>query len=189
MLSPKVVMNAVKTGDVESEDHTLALRSTNPAPPSQSRTQSSAKEVRIQKYLSACGVASRRRSEQLIQEGKVRVNGSVVETLGTKIVPGRDVVKVGNKVVHPQHKGVVLLHKPRGVVTTLAVEEERPTISAYLTKKTASYFPVGRLDIDSSGLVILSNDGALAEKLTHPRYQIPRVYQVKVRGKGHLRGL
>jgi len=139
-------------------------------------------EVRLQKYLSSCGVASRRRAEVMIERGKVKVNGAIIKTLGTKVDPDRDQIEVDNKIVRSAEKGVILLHKPRGVLTTLDASETRPTIRQYLTKKTKSYFPVGRLDFDSAGLLILTNDGELAEALTHPRFELKRVYEVKVRG-------
>jgi pseudouridine synthase len=139
-------------------------------------------KVRLQKFIAECGVTSRRKAEELIIDSKVRVNGRFVTELGTKIDPYNDIVKVKEKLVIPPHKGVFILHKPRGVLTTLDTEERRPTVLEYLTKKTKSYYPVGRLDADSSGLLIFTNDGDLAAFLTHPRYGAERVYEVKVRG-------
>ena len=138
--------------------------------------------VRLQKYLAECGVASRRKSEELITAGKVRVNGQLVKELGTKIVPGVDRVQVRNKMVAPPHKGIILFHKPKGVVSTLDDPEDRPCVGDYITKHYKSYFPVGRLDFDSSGLMILTNDGEVAERLMHPRYGFDRLYQVRVEG-------
>lgn len=138
--------------------------------------------VRLQKFLSECGVASRRASEELILEGKVKVNNQVVKVLGTKIDPDHDRVQVRNKLVRPPHKGLILFHKPKGVVSTLHDPEGRRSIADYLTKHIKSYFPVGRLDWDSSGLMILTNDGAVAERLMHPRYGFERTYHVRVEG-------
>lgn len=140
-------------------------------------------QVRLQKFLSQCGVASRRHAEQLIQAGDVEVNNQTVTELGVKINPLKDVVRVKRRIVKPATPGVILLNKPRGVVSTLHDPEGRPTISDFLTKHTLSYFPVGRLDYDSTGLLILTNDGELAERLMHPRYGFERVYQVRVQGK------
>lgn len=140
-------------------------------------------DVRLQKYLSDCGLASRRAAEELIADGKVRVNGVVVTKLGTKIDPDHDKVQVGKQTIVPAQKGIILLNKPRGVVTTLDDPEGRRTITDYLTKRYRSYYPVGRLDYDSSGLVVLTNDGDLADRLLHPRFGVERVYQVRVSGR------
>lgn len=138
--------------------------------------------VRLQKFLSEAGVASRRAAEELIAAGKVRVNEKVVTKLGTTVDPIRDVVRVRNKIVKPVKKGVILFHKPKGVVSTMSDPEGRPCIADYLTKRYRSYFPVGRLDYDSTGLVILTNDGELSERLLHPRFGAERVYEVRVSG-------
>ena len=140
-------------------------------------------QVRLQKFLAECGVASRRAAEELILEGKVTVNGAVVVQLGTKIDPLRDRVAVRKKIVRPVEKGVLLLYKPRGVVCTLNDPEGRRSVADFLSKHYRSYYPVGRLDWDSTGLIVLTNDGELAERLMHPRYQFPRVYKVKVEGR------
>lgn len=139
--------------------------------------------VRLQKFLAECGVASRRASEELITEGRVRVNGEVVTELGTKINPMKDRVQVGKRTVVAAEKGILLFHKPRFVVSTLSDPEGRPSISDYLTKHYLSYFPVGRLDWESSGLIVLTNDGELAERLMHPRYEMDRFYEVRVEGR------
>lgn len=139
--------------------------------------------IRISKYLAECGECSRRKAEELITEGKVRVNGYVVQDLSTEVSPGIDNVQVGNRSVRPAEKGVVLFHKPRGVVSTLSDPEGRKSVADYLTKHFLSYFPIGRLDYDSSGLLVLTNDGDLANRLMHPRYGFDRVYEVRVRGE------
>jgi 23S rRNA pseudouridine2605 synthase len=138
--------------------------------------------VRITKYLAEAGECARRGAEEIINEGKVRINGIIVKELNAQVVLGRDHVQVGNRTVKLPPKGVILLHKPRGVVSTLDDPEGRKSISDYLTKDQASYFPVGRLDYDSSGLLILTNDGDLANRLMHPKFGFERVYEVRVRG-------
>ncbi len=139
-------------------------------------------EVRLQKFLAECGVGSRRKMEQFIIEGRVRINGQVVTKLGVKVDPDTDKVEVNRKPVHAAPKGIMLLHKPRGVVSTLSDPEGRPTVAEYLTKHYRSYFPVGRLDWDSTGLMIMTNDGEVAERLMHPRFGFERVYHARVEG-------
>lgn len=138
--------------------------------------------VRLQKYLAECGIASRRRAEVLIARGQVAVNGVVVTEPGCKITPGVDRVDVKGRRAREQEKGVILLNKPRHVVCTKDDPQGRPTVMEYLTSRYQSYFPVGRLDFDSEGLVILTNDGELADALLHPRYGVERRYEVEVRG-------
>lgn len=139
-------------------------------------------QVRLQKFLAECGAGSRRKMEQFMREGRVRVNGQVVTELGRKIDPAVDRVEVNRRPVHAAPKGVMLLNKPRGVVSTLSDPEGRRTVSEFLTKHYASYFPVGRLDWDSTGLMILTNDGEMAERLMHPRFGFERVYEARVEG-------
>ena len=139
-------------------------------------------QVRLQKYIAECGIASRRAAERLIREGKVIVNGKKITELGVKITPGTDKVTVEGRPLIVPEKGVLLLNKPRHVVSTLDDPEGRPAISDILDRSTSSYFPVGRLDFESTGLIILTNDGELAERLMHPKYGFKRVYEVKVKG-------
>lgn len=139
-------------------------------------------EVRLQKFLAECGVGSRRKMEQFIVEGRVRINGKVVTELGRKVDPEIDKVEVNRRPVHAAPKGIMLLNKPRGVVSTLSDPEGRRTVADYLTKHYRSYFPVGRLDWESTGLMVLTNDGEIAERLMHPRYGFERVYQARVEG-------
>ncbi len=139
--------------------------------------------VRLQKFLSECGIASRRKAEELILAKKVKVNGRIVAELGTKVDPSTDRVQVKERYVSMVERGVILLNKPRGVVSTLSDPEGRPTIADFLTKHFKSYFPVGRLDWESTGLMILTNDGEMAERLLHPRYGFERTYHVKVSGR------
>lgn len=139
-------------------------------------------EVRLQKFLAECGVGSRRKMEQFITEGRVRINGQVVTELGRKIDPDTDRVEVNRRPVHAAPKGIMLLNKPRGVVSTLSDPEGRRSVADFLTKHYSSYFPVGRLDWDSTGLMVLTNDGEVAERLMHPRYGFERVYHARVEG-------
>lgn len=138
--------------------------------------------VRLNKYLAECGVASRRRADELISEGRVTVNGTVVNVAGSKIDPTSDKVLVNRRPVKPQPKGMLLLHKPKGVVTTMSDPEGRRCVADYLSKRYRGYYPAGRLDWDSSGLVILTNDGEVADALMHPRYGAQRTYHVRVEG-------
>ncbi len=138
--------------------------------------------VRLQKYLSECGVASRRKSEELITDGKVFVNGKRITELGTKVDPSEDTVRVRKKVIRSQEKGIILLNKPRHVISSMSDPEGRPTVADYLTKRYSSYYPVGRLDWDTTGLLILTNDGEMADKLMHPRNQFSRIYHTRVAG-------
>jgi 23S rRNA pseudouridine2605 synthase len=138
--------------------------------------------VRLQKFLAECGVGSRRKMEQFITEGRVRVNQQVVTDLGRRIDPDTDKVEVNRKPVYAAPKGILLLNKPRGVVSTLSDPEGRRSVADFLTKKYSSYFPVGRLDWESTGLMVLTNDGEIAERLMHPRYGFERVYHARVEG-------
>src|SRR5436309_12139498 len=139
--------------------------------------------VRLQKLLSQAGISSRRKAEELIQAGRVRVNGRVVTELGTRAHPQRDRVSVDGKPL-PSTRVLtyILLHKPVGVMTTLSDPEGRPTVRDLLGRVRARVYPVGRLDYTSSGLLLLTNDGELAMRLMHPRYGVEREYRVKVKG-------
>ncbi len=137
---------------------------------------------RLQKILSHAGVASRRASEQLIREGRVTVNGEVVADLGSKADAARDDIRVdGRRVKIVERHRYILLNKPRGYVTTRSDPQRRPTVLDLVGTRDYVY-PVGRLDFDSEGLLLLTNDGDLAARLTHPRHGIPRVYEARVLG-------
>jgi 23S rRNA pseudouridine2605 synthase len=139
-------------------------------------------EERLQKVLARAGFASRRGAEQLIQEGRVTVNGAVVRALGTKADPARDDVRVDRvRVKAASVPAYLVLNKPRGVVTTRRDPSGRPTVMD-LVPGVAGLFPVGRLDVTTEGLILLTNDGAFAQRVAHPRYEVPRVYHAKVRG-------
>lgn len=138
--------------------------------------------VRLQKILSTAGVASRRASEQMILEGRVTVNGETVRALGTKADPATDAIKVdGRRIKLDVKDRYLVLYKPKGYVTTRSDPEKRPTIMD-LIGEGAYIYPVGRLDFDSEGLLLMMTDGDLAAKLTHPRHEVDKVYEVIVLG-------
>jgi pseudouridine synthase len=140
-------------------------------------------QVRLQKIISAAGIASRRAAERLIEEGRVSVNGRTVTELGTKADPQTDDIRVDERRIKgaQQHR-YFLLNKPRGYVTTRSDPEHRPTVLDLLRGVREYVYPVGRLDFDSEGLLILTNDGELAATLTHPRHEVERVYEAQVLG-------
>ena len=138
---------------------------------------------RLQKILSAAGVASRRTAETLIEQGRVSVNGEVVREMGTKADPETDDIRVdGRRIRAAQRKRYILLNKPRGYVTTRSDPGKRPTVMDLLAGIKEYVYPVGRLDYDSEGLLLLTNDGELAARLTHPRHEVERLYEARVRG-------
>ena len=138
--------------------------------------------VRLQKILSTAGVASRRASEQMILEGRVTVNGETVRALGTKADPARDAIKVdGRRIKLDVKDRYIVLYKPKGYVTTRSDPEGRQTVMD-LIGEGAYIYPVGRLDFDSEGLLLLMTDGDLAARLTHPRHEVDKVYEVIVLG-------
>lgn len=139
-------------------------------------------EIRLQKWLSQGGVASRRKAEELISAGRVAVNGQVITTLGARANTINDLVTVDGKQCEiAQKKIYIALHKPEGVVTTVSDPFNRPTIMDYLPAGT-NCFPVGRLDYDTSGLIILTNDGEFAQRLSHPKHGIVKTYVARVKG-------
>jgi pseudouridine synthase len=147
-------------------------------------------EVRLQKILSAAGVASRRAAESLIEQGRVSVNGAVIRELGTRADPDADDIRVDGRRIRPaQRKRYILLNKPRGYVTTRSDPGGRETVMDLLKGVREYVYPVGRLDYDSEGLLLLTNDGELAARLTHPRHEVERVYEARVRGVPGTRAL
>lgn len=137
-------------------------------------------DVRLQKFMAECGVASRRKSEELIEMGKVKVNGHIAH-IGDKINPKKDLVTVrGKKINKVDRMYYIMLNKPRGYVTTVSDELGRKTVMDLVDCK-ARIYPVGRLDKDSEGLLILTNDGSFANALTHPKHNYAKVYRVTVR--------
>ena len=138
---------------------------------------------RLQKILSQAGIASRRASEQLMLDGRVTVNGVTVRELGTKADGAADDIRVdGRRIKVAQQHRYILLNKPRGYVTTRSDPQRRPTVIDLLDRVREYVYPVGRLDFDSEGLLLLTNDGDLAARLTHPRHGIARLYEVRVAG-------
>ena len=138
--------------------------------------------MRINKYLAECGVASRRRSDDLVKDGCVTVN-SKVATVGSEVNDGDAIAVNGVLIKKPQKKVVYLLNKPKGYVTTVKDDKDRPTVMKLLPETDYRLFPVGRLDYDTEGMLLLTNDGELAFRLTHPKNEIPKTYLVKVEGR------
>lgn len=137
-------------------------------------------EIRLQKFMAECGVASRRKSEELIEMGKVKVNGHIAR-IGDKVNPKKDIVTVRGKRINKAEKMYyIMLNKPRGYVTTVSDELGRKTVLD-LVDVNARIYPVGRLDKDSEGLLLLTNDGSFANALTHPKHNFAKVYRVTVR--------
>jgi 23S rRNA pseudouridine2605 synthase len=136
--------------------------------------------IRLNKLLARAGVCSRRAADSLIESGNVSVNGRVVSELGTQVNPAEDSVEVNGSKISVEQKKLYLFYKPEGVVTTLSDPHETNTLERYTHKLPVRVFPVGRLDKDAHGLLLLTNDGELTEKLTHPRFQVPRVYIAQV---------
>lgn len=141
-------------------------------------------EIRLQKFIADCGLMSRRAAEEKIVAGAVLVNGSSA-ALGCKIDPEHDTVTVDGKPVRQGFKRniYIMLNKPRGYVTTASDEKGRPTVVELVCDVGERVYPVGRLDMDSDGLLLLTNDGELTNKLTHPRHSVPKIYSVEVKGK------
>jgi 23S rRNA pseudouridine2605 synthase len=141
-----------------------------------------AADMRLQKYLARAGVASRRASEELIQSGRVKVDGEVVTVLGTKVDPQASVVEVDGQQVQLEESRWIMLHKPPGCLCTRSDPEGRPTVYDLIGPEQKSLFHVGRLDYMSEGMLLLTNEGTVAEQLLHPRNRVPRRYEVTVAG-------
>ena len=140
-------------------------------------------EVRLQKFLAEAGIASRRKAEELIVMGKIQLNGKVVTELGTNVNTQKDVVLYQNKKVEIKQNFVyIMLYKPEGYVTTVKDQFQRPTVMDLLKDITERVYPVGRLDYDTSGLLLLTNDGDLTYRLTHPKHHIEKTYEAKLFG-------
>lgn len=138
---------------------------------------------RLQKIISAAGITSRRAAEELITEGRVRVNGRVVTELGTKADASKDHIKVDGKLINPhQPPTYIMLNKPAGFVTTMSDPEGRPTVQDLLKGVKTRVYPVGRLDYNTEGLLLLTNDGDFAHLITHPKHEFPKTYLTKVKG-------
>ncbi len=140
-------------------------------------------KVRLQKHLADCGIASRRKAEELIEMGKVKVNGHIA-IIGQKVDPKRDKITVrGKNVVANTTKMYIMLHKPRGFVTTASDEKGRKCVTDLVKDAPVRLFPVGRLDMNSEGLLLMTNDGEFANRLTHPSYHVNKTYRVTVKGE------
>jgi len=139
--------------------------------------------MRLQHFLAQAGVGSRRQCEKLITAGRIRVNDQVVQKLGTKIDPEHDEVCVDNKPVGTEKKFYVVLHKPRGYLSSVIDRRGRPTVSELVEDLPARLYPVGRLDMDTEGVLLMTNDGIFCYRMTHPRFEIKKTYLAEVKGK------
>lgn len=138
--------------------------------------------MRINKYIAQAGVASRRKADELVANGNVKVNGLTLKEAGYDVVQG-DVVEVNGRRIEPEDKKVyILLHKPVGYVTTVSDDKDRPTVMDLVRDVDARLFPVGRLDYNTSGMLIMTNDGDFAYRLTHPKHEMPKTYRARVAG-------
>ncbi|MCI5708513.1 pseudouridine synthase [Veillonella caviae] len=138
---------------------------------------------RLQKYIASCGVASRRKAEDLITAGKVQVNGRKVTELGVKVNPMKDKVKVNGQLLAMEKPVYYLLNKPKGVITSVVDPQGRETVLDYIKNEKKRIFPVGRLDLYTEGLLLLTNDGELAQNLTHPSKGVEKTYEVRIKGR------
>lgn len=140
-------------------------------------------DIRLQKVIADSGVASRRKAEELIAQGRVTVNGAVVCEMGVKINPERDHVKVDGRHIKPAPpQTFIMLNKPKNIMSTMSDPGGRSTVADLLGGIRMRVFPVGRLDFDSEGLMLLTNDGDIAQALLHPRHHVPKTYLIKVKG-------
>ncbi len=147
-------------------------------------------QQRLQKIIAAAGITSRRKAEELITRGRVSINGETVSELGSKADPAKDEIRVDGQLLGgPERPLYILLNKPRGYVTTVSDPEGRPTVMSLVKSVPARVYPVGRLDYASEGLLLLTNDGALAQKLMHASSHVPKTYLVKVSGRPSEEGL
>jgi len=138
--------------------------------------------MRLNKYIAQSGVASRRKADQLTINGAVRINGRVMKEPGYDVQP-EDTVEINGQVLHPATKKIyIVLNKPKGYITTVSDEQDRPTVMDLVTDITERIFPVGRLDYNTTGLLILTNDGELSQMLTHPQHQVTKTYHARVSG-------
>lgn len=139
--------------------------------------------MRLQKYMAQSGVASRRKSEKMIEDGLVSVNEKIVTTQGTIVDPSKDIVRVNKKIIYLEEKKIyIMLNKPLGYVTTTSDEKDRKIITDLIEDVEERIYPVGRLDMDTSGLILLTNDGKVTNKITHPRNEVVKKYIAIVEG-------
>jgi pseudouridine synthase len=139
--------------------------------------------MRLQRFLAIAGVASRRRGEQLIADGRVAVNGKIVRKPGSTVEPERDIVEVDGERIETEEKVYVLLNKPGGYLSAVTDARGRPTVSELTAGLPARLYPVGRLDMDTEGALLMTNDGELCHRLTHPKFGVEKTYHATVRGK------
>lgn len=143
-----------------------------------------AKVERLNKYIAECGIASRRNADKIISDGRVKINGKIVTELGTKVEPFNDTVTVDGIIIKAMTNDVILMfNKPKGCITSMNDELGRKTIFDYIKVDIPRLFPVGRLDYDTEGLLLLTNNGELANKLMHPSSEVTKTYLVKVEGE------
>lgn len=141
-------------------------------------------KIRLQKFFTDCGILSRRAAEEEIRRGRVKVNGIPAE-VGQKIDPATDKIEYNGRIIEAAQKPrftYVMLHKPRGYLSTVTDDRGRPCVTQLVADAGVRLYPVGRLDMDSEGLLLLTNDGALTNRLTHPKHEIPKIYHVKIQG-------
>ncbi|MEE9213209.1 MAG: pseudouridine synthase [Thermodesulfobacteriota bacterium] len=138
--------------------------------------------VRLNRYLSICGIASRRKADEMISDSSIAVNGEYVTDLGTRIEPEKDIVEVNGKIINPEVERYIILNKPRLYLTTLAEDNNKKTILELIKDIPQRVYPVGRLDYDTEGLLFLTNAGSLANKILHPRNNVPKEYIAIVGG-------
>ncbi len=140
--------------------------------------------MRINRFLAACGLGSRRKMDELIASGRIWINGNPLDGPGQPVMSGRDVVTLdGSVLALPDEQGVWMLHKPVGFLTTMSDLQGRPTVAEFVDCLPVRVFPVGRLDMDTSGLLLFTNDGKLAHRLAHPKHGVEKEYRVIVRGR------
>ncbi len=138
--------------------------------------------MRLQKYIASCGVTSRRKAEELIQQGRVKVNGEIIDKMG-QVVGENDQVELDGVVIKPDEEKVYyMLNKPTGFITSASDEQGRPTVIDLVSDTDVRVFPVGRLDYNTSGLLLLTNDGQMSYKLMHPQHEIKKTYVAKIQG-------
>ena len=145
--------------------------------------------MRLAKFLANAGVASRRKAEKLIAAGRITVNGTDISQMGYKVDPDKDIIRLDGLVVNLQEKIYLLLNKPPGYICSVTDPHGRPTVIDLLKEVKTRLYPVGRLDLDTRGLLLMTNDGEFTNLMTHPRYEISKRYQVLVKGEVTLKGL
>lgn len=161
-----------------------ALADHQPPEPDEVADRDEPELVRLQKVLAQAGIASRRASEIMIAEGRIEVNGEIVVTQGVRVDPAKDVIRVdGERIPPARHHLYFVLNKPRGVVSTMDDPEGRPTLTRYMDRQKERLFHVGRLDTETEGLILLTNDGEFAHRMSHPSYKVSKTYLAEVEGE------